>query len=251
LPLERLVLRPHPFENEGVYRDAFGGLPNVEVDGRGNVIDALSGAKALLHLNCGTAIEAIMLGVTPYSLEFLNTEHMSSHASLPSRASLPVGSYDELAALLAGEPAAVPFDFQDRHSRLVEPYFYRNDGQAAVRAAEALVGDGARRAGRRRASRSLKRSLLASRPSPRPGQVAQSLIANLLGSRAASRLRGAFQTSRRDKSLSTAATRSILGSLAAHDAAPAAAASHARHPLTGLPLASLHLRPAVSGAPQR
>ena len=250
-PNQRFVLRPHPFENEGIYRDAFAGLSNVEVDGTGNVIDALNGAKALLHLNCGTAIEAIMLSVTPYSLEFLNTEHMSNHASLPSRASFQVRSYEELGALLAKGAGEVEFDFVGRHARLVEPYFHRNDGQAAARVADVLVRDGTRFGGRRRAARSLRRSLLASRPSPRPAQIAQSVVANLLGSQATSALRAYIQTSRRDKALSPAAAGALLTSLADHDRARGARVCRATHPLTGLPLSSLHVRAAAAEVPRR
>ena len=245
-PGRRFVLRPHPFEDDAVYASAFADHANVEVDGDGDVLEALQGARALLHVNCGTAIEAIMLEVPPLSLEFLNTSHMGGHASLPSRASLPVESFGDLAEMIGGARPIPPFDFAARHARFVEPWFYRNDGLAAGRVAEVLAGDIARRG--ERVAPSLGRSLAASRRRPSGAQRGQAALANLAGSLASSRLRALVQPRRSDKMLELGAIRRLLARLGEAAAAPIEA-RRARHPLTKASLASVVIG-ARSGALQ-
>ncbi len=41
---------------------ALGRHANVVVDGAGSVLDMIQNAAAIIHLNCGTAIEAVLLG---------------------------------------------------------------------------------------------------------------------------------------------------------------------------------------------
>lgn len=231
-PDQLFVLRPHPFEGETVYREAFAAFPNVAVDGSGTVFDALKGARALLHVNCGTAMDAIMLGVPPLALEFLNTDYMRKHASLPSRASLSVADYDALAALVGGEMPA--FDAAAHHARFAEPWFHLNDARAAERVADVLAAELPGHAGGRA---SLARSLAASRTRPSLGQRGQALLANLTGSLAGSRLRSIVQRHRRDKALDPAAVRTLLAALGAP-----IRVDRARHPLTKVPLATLAIR---------
>jgi surface carbohydrate biosynthesis protein len=236
-PGQQFVVRPHPFEKDITYREAFVACPNVAVDGSGDVFDALKGARAVLQVNCGTAIDAIMMGVPPLSLDFLNTDFMRDHASLLSRASIPVSDYPALAAIVGSE--IPPFDAAARYAEFAEPWFYRNDGQAAERVAAVLAADLARNAGPPRRA-SLRRSLAASRGRPRLGQRAQSLLANLAGSLASSRLRMLAQRRRRDKSFGPAIVRRLLAPLGGGGALPGVA--RARHPVTKAPLASLVIR---------
>ena len=88
-PDRQILVRPHPFESEEVYRTALGRHANVVVDGAGNVLDMIQNAAAIIHLNCGTAIEAVLLGKLPIQLEYLNTPATAGHALLPARVSRP------------------------------------------------------------------------------------------------------------------------------------------------------------------
>ena len=99
-PAVDFLVRPHPFENAGVYRDRYARYPNVIVEGEGSVLNVIKNAKCILHLNCGTAIEATMLRCLPVSMEFLNTEHMANHSTLPSRISLRATSFEKLCDVL-------------------------------------------------------------------------------------------------------------------------------------------------------
>ena len=241
-PQRHFLVRPHPFENADRYRQAFAGLSNVEVDGSGSVLNVIHNADCVLHLNCGTSIEAVMLDKLPVSMEFLNTALMSRHASLPSRISHPVHSEGELALLLEHLPEArAGFDFGPRYQSMIQPWFHHNDGLAAQRVAEVLL---AALDGRPSARPSVRRSLVASRRAPRPGQRLQAALANLTGSLAAAQLRSLAQPSRRGKRLRADEIGQLMQSLGRHAGCAAARVSHARHPLGATQLASVLVQPA-------
>src|SRR6185312_10825449 len=88
------------FESEEVYRSALVRHPNVTVDGTGSVLDMIQNAAAVIHLNCGTAIESVLLEKLPIQLEYLNTPATAAHATLPARVSRAVSSFDELLAVI-------------------------------------------------------------------------------------------------------------------------------------------------------
>jgi surface carbohydrate biosynthesis protein len=238
-PNQQFVVRPHPFENDAVYHQAFAGHANIAVDGSGGVFEALSGAKALLHLNCGTSIEAMMLGIVPYALEFLNTEHLLKHASLPSRVSRPVHSYEELAAFVAADGRDPQFDCSERYRRIAEPYFYLNDGRAVERVVEVLLKDIDKGTSSLVSERDLRLSAPAARRQRSMGQKLQLAAGRLMGSAASRALRSAFQPMRRDKAFTVQDVTQWLDRLAKHSGRPVPRVRHARHPFTRLPLSSL------------
>lgn len=63
-----IILRPHPEENQKIYQDAFKGLANVHVIYEGSVIPWLIGAEVMIHPDCTTGIESLMVGKRPVSL---------------------------------------------------------------------------------------------------------------------------------------------------------------------------------------
>lgn len=242
-PQRSFLVRPHPFENDQLYRDRFAACPNVVVDGNGSVLDVIARAAAVIHLNCGTAIEAVLLGRLPVSMEFLNRDTTRRHATLPSRVSRGVHSLDELTDLLDRlEHETAAFDFDARHHDNIAPWFHLNDGQAADRIAAIL--DEAVTAHRSSTRlNDLGRSIRNMRARPSLGQTLQGLAANIMGSRRSSGLRARFQRRRHDKRFTSAAVQPTIASLAATGGKPAAAVGQARHPLTGLALGSVLIRP--------
>lgn len=240
LPSRSIVVRPHPFERADTYRELLAGLDNVVVDEHGPVLDALRGAHAMLHLNCGTSIEAIMLGVPPLALEFVNAEGLRDHASLPSRASLDIGSYEELLDRLSREKPAPDFPFEERYEAVARPYFFENDGAAARRVAQVIAAQCGDKTPARPA---VAMSLAASRRRPRIGQRIQSLMANALGSHVTSRLRAKIQPIRQGKEFSVQEVEGFLRLLATYKGEEPPSARRAEHPLTGLPLSSVWISP--------
>jgi surface carbohydrate biosynthesis protein len=239
LPKLTFLVRPHPFENHQTYQREFAGLSNVVVDGAGSVLNVIANSSCLVHLNCSTAVEAVMLDRLPISLEYLNTPRMLGHAPLPSRISQHARSYEELKEMVSRpQEYATHFPFAERHREFIHPWFHENDGGAAERVVEALIG----LTGKRLSAVSVSRSLTASRQSPRMIQRAQSMTANLFGSLLTSRVRAATKAVRREKFFSAIQIASALTELQRVDGSPSTRVMHARHPWTGVPLASVAIR---------
>ena len=62
-PNLRIVVRPHPSEDQQYYRTVFTGVKNVSVLHEGSVIPWLLASRALIHDGCTTGIEAALAGV--------------------------------------------------------------------------------------------------------------------------------------------------------------------------------------------
>lgn len=243
-PGQSFIVRPHPFENADRYRSEFSEQANITVDGSGSVLNVIHNSVGVIHLNCGTSIEAVLLEKTPLSMEFLNTPHMASHSSLPSRVSQPVASLDELTHQVSRLcDGAGEFNFADRHARIIEPWFYLNDGCAADRIADVLLAD-LNKPGKIANRSSIRTSLESSRQCSSWGQRLQALVANVVGSHFSSRLRTFFEPVRREKRLDAALISRSLAALAAHEGIAAPKVAAAKHPLTQLCLSSVRIMPA-------
>jgi surface carbohydrate biosynthesis protein len=241
LPSQSFVVRPHPFENPNPYHSLYSSMPNVTVDGAGSVLNAIRPARCVLHLNCGTSVESVMLGRLPVSVEYLNTPHLSGHSTLPSMISYKANSPEALLDVVRrADEIAASFDFAGPYDRFIKPWFHLDDGNAAERVARVVV-DAVR--DRPRRGPSLAASLASSRASSRPAQRAQALAANVVGSRASSRLRDWLDPVRREKRIDPVQLDRDLAALAAHVGRPAPFVAYARHPLSGLPLASVEVLP--------
>lgn len=243
-PARRFLVRPHPFEGEAIYRSRFAGLANVTVDGSGNVLNVIRHCACLLHLNCGTSIEAVMLERLPVSMEFLNTEHMANHSTLPSRISMKAESFDRLVDILERLPEAIDaFDFDGTYRSHIHGFFHENDGAAGDRVADRLLAAVPARSERPGLLGRLAWSLNSSRASSRKGQRLQALVANAIGTRAAAWLRGRVQVARQGKALEVDVVRNLVRSLAHHERQPEPQVAHARHPLLPFTLSSIVIRP--------
>jgi surface carbohydrate biosynthesis protein len=240
-PNRKILVRPHPFEREEVYHEALGQHANVVIDGTGSVLDRIQNAAAIIHLNCGTAIEAVLLGKLPIQLEHLNTPATAGHASLPARVSRPTKSFEELLAVIDDlEAETRKFDFAAIHTADILPFFHRNDGQAAERVADVLAGARERRA----PFVSLSSVLRGARPNPSLGQITKGAASLLFGSAATERLRTRFNPARREKRIEPSDVKRLLEQIAVHDRSDPSLFSveRARCARTGLPLASIAIQ---------
>lgn len=134
------VLRPHPFENADAYK-ALLQFPNCQVRQEGTSIEWINGARLLLHQNCSTALEAVMLGKAPISLEWFNTPALSVPWS--SAVSLRVQNYEAAASLIdaivTGRPSVPDSECLRAREKLIEDLYYSVDGRSAARAAAAII----------------------------------------------------------------------------------------------------------------
>lgn len=239
-PNKLFLLRPHPFENPLKYVEMMRGIQNVEVDGEGGVLNVIHNAECVLHLNCGTAIESILLDKVPISMEFLNTKFMSQHSSLPSRVSFRISSQQALFEALEDLGSIkAKFPFFLNHTKMIFPWFHKNDGKSSDRIADVIVKDlSFTRLTKPKVS--VRVSLASSREHPRFGQRFQSLIANVLGSKNSANIRAIFASKRQDKILSQQTVAQEFYNVTSHSGqAGEYKVKQARHPLTGFPLASL------------
>ena len=242
-PDRNILVRPHPFESEDVYRNALARHANVVIDGTGSVLDRIRNAAAVVHLNCGTAVESVLLGKLPLQLEYLNTPVTAGHATLPARVSRPVNSFDELLGTLDHtERETEAFDFARVHAADIEAFFHLNDGQAAERVADVLT----RTAGSRRPYVWLLATVKGTRDKPSIGQIVKGAASAVLGSAVTERLRSRFNPARRDKRIEPIFVNTLLQRIATHDrASPAQFTARRAHcATTGLPLASIAIEPA-------
>lgn len=237
-PDHNILVRPHPFESEDVYRNALARHTNVEIDGTGSVLDRIRNAAAVIHLNCGTAIESVLLGRLPLQLEYLNTPTTAGHAALPARVSRQVTSFDELLGAVDHiERETETFDFDGVHAADIAAFFHLNDGQAAERVADVLT----RATGSRRPYLSLLATVKGTRAKPSLGQIVKGAASAALGSAVTERLRSRFNPARRDKRIEPTFVKTLLQRIAAHDrASPSLFEARRAHcAVTGLPLASI------------
>jgi surface carbohydrate biosynthesis protein len=146
-PTVEILLRPHPFESEEVYRKALAGLENVRVDGSGPVQGQIFRASVLIARSCTTAVEGALAGVPTFSPQWIPTPYVNP---ISEAASSPCGEYSELRTrveeVLAGRFRTSP-QVGEAVRRVISDWFYQNDGLAYGRVADAIVSrlDGPRR----------------------------------------------------------------------------------------------------------
>lgn len=140
LPALRFVLRPHPFESTAPYRSLESG-GNLRVIQSGTSLQWLKDCCALLHLNCSTALEAVMLGREPVTPQWINEEVLS--VPIAQAVSRCAGDENALAALLSqaaeGSMPAADASLRDVRDRSLRDPYFRIDGLASARVADAVV----------------------------------------------------------------------------------------------------------------
>ncbi len=245
-PDKAFIVRPHPFENMEIYRRLFAGLKNVTVDSSGEVTHVISQAEFVLHLNCSTSVETRLLGKLPVSLEFLNSDLLRVNIHLPSKVSYAVGSLEELDEIVK-DPARSRRDRLTDASahELIAPWFHKCDGRAAERVA-VIVSGLARQADALRCRRSYWRSVKSCYGKARMKYVLQGIASLLVGSYVLTRLRMLLHEQRRMKYVRAEAFwQRILELAGCENVELDGSAEYAVHPLTGLRLATIQVRPAV------
>lgn len=91
---ETIIIRPHPEEKDGVYSAALNMLPNVKVIYEGSVIPWLIGAELMIHPDCTTGIESMMMGKKPIS--FLPANHLGLLTYTPVKVSTCFNDVNQL-----------------------------------------------------------------------------------------------------------------------------------------------------------
>lgn len=140
-PQLMFVVRPHPFENKNYYENEFKGFSNVEIHQSGPVFHWIKHSIVVLHHNCATAIEAVLMGKEPVHLKWINTPLLDQPSSI--KVSLHAHSPSELECMLKkilnGEQLEVTEELKITRQKIIRDWFFSNDGKNAERVANVIL----------------------------------------------------------------------------------------------------------------
>ncbi len=129
----QIVVRPHPTENQDIYRKIAAGCRRVRVTNEGNVVPWLMATQAVIHNGCTTGVEAYATGVPAISYRaVVNEDYDYGFYRLPNLLSYQCFDFDELQLtlgdILMGKlgPAA-----GDERKTLADEYLAALDGPLA------------------------------------------------------------------------------------------------------------------------
>jgi surface carbohydrate biosynthesis protein len=94
LPDHTILVRPHPTEDDGLWRGIAEGLHNVRVCKEGNVVPWLMACETLVHVGCTTAVEAAVIGTPAIAYQAARSEEFDDH--LPNALSHHAFDLEEL-----------------------------------------------------------------------------------------------------------------------------------------------------------
>ena len=96
-PEHNIVVRPHPTENQEIYRHIAAQRSRVWVTNEGNVVPWLMATRAVIHNGCTTGVEAYAMGVPAVSYRAVVNEHYDyGFYRLPNLLSHQCFDFDEL-----------------------------------------------------------------------------------------------------------------------------------------------------------
>jgi surface carbohydrate biosynthesis protein len=100
-PEYTIIVRPHPTENQEIYRNIAAQCKGVEVTNEGNVVPWILASKAVIHNCCTTGLEAYVMGVPAISYRAtVNDFYDLGFYRLPNLLSHQCFDFDELHATL-------------------------------------------------------------------------------------------------------------------------------------------------------
>ncbi|EJL28327.1 surface carbohydrate biosynthesis protein [Novosphingobium sp. AP12] len=106
LPHMNFVIRPHPSEDVGPYRELAARHERIFVEPANDPVFAwIIGAQAIIHNSCTTAVEAFMLETPPLAYVPPHTPGMGMDSPLPNLLSIQCESWDEIIERLRMLPA--------------------------------------------------------------------------------------------------------------------------------------------------
>ncbi len=96
-PEHTIIVRPHPTENQEIYRQIAAQCQRVQVTNEGNVVPWLMATRAVIHNGCTTGVEAYFMGLPAISYRAtVNDYYDYGFYQLPNRLSYQCFDFDEL-----------------------------------------------------------------------------------------------------------------------------------------------------------
>jgi len=96
-PQHTIIVRPHPTENQEIYRKIAAQCERVQVTNEGNVVPWLMATRAVIHNGCTTGVEAYFMGLPALSYRAtVNDYYDYGFYQLPNRLSYQCFDFNEL-----------------------------------------------------------------------------------------------------------------------------------------------------------
>jgi surface carbohydrate biosynthesis protein len=134
------IYRPHPFEKTETYHDLLVDRPNLHMIKKGTSDGWILRACCVIQRSCSTAVDAALSGVPALSPAWIPPAVTIPTADVVSlQLPDPEAMFDAVSQAAAGE-APLPPGLGQRLDDVVADWFYRVDGQSALRVAKAILG---------------------------------------------------------------------------------------------------------------
>jgi surface carbohydrate biosynthesis protein len=133
LPAHNIVVRPHPSENQQIYKDIAANFERVKVTNEGNVVPWLMAAKALIHNGCTTGVEAFAVNTPAIAYRAsINERFDKAFHDLANRLSYQCFEFETLRETLAKilSDSFEPSDM-DQRQMTINRYLAAQDGPLA------------------------------------------------------------------------------------------------------------------------
>jgi hypothetical protein len=96
-PQHTIIVRPHPTENQEIYRQIATQCQRVQVTNEGNVVPWLMATRAVIHNGCTTGVEAYFMDLPAISYRATANDYYDcGFYQLPNRLSYQCFDFDEL-----------------------------------------------------------------------------------------------------------------------------------------------------------
>ncbi len=137
-PDQEIVIRIHPFEDEAEYKNYFKNFKTVSIVREGTIAGWLKSAAMVLHLNSSAAVDAVLMKVPTYSLDWVSTDLIRGTSILPISISQILPSFEDLVAVVKNK-SHIQFKTSAHANELLSEWFHELDGKAYLRVANQIT----------------------------------------------------------------------------------------------------------------
>jgi len=131
-PERKIVVRPHPTENNLYYVNALKGCPNAVVDNTGTVREWIASAGTVIHHDCTTSLEALLMGCSV--IQYSKVLDMDLNDNLLATIGIPTTSPEAVEEIIR-KGGLTDVQRREQLDRL-EPSLANISGSASARIAE-------------------------------------------------------------------------------------------------------------------
>ena len=134
------IIRPHPFENPDQYISLIKNKNNIQLKQEGTVFSCIAQSDLLIHQNCSTAIESLLIGIEPLNWKWISgrllRQPVSEKVSTNNESYVQI--YGAVAKLNNGLRLTVSKTIEKERKKIIEDWFYKADGKASERVADKI-----------------------------------------------------------------------------------------------------------------